>query len=687
MNYKRIVQLIVLPALLIVALTGCNRQVKIESGDLLIEFNKKLYSRVNSINPSVEEFNKLFQLSEFLETKDFKTNGFKMVNTSYESVTDSLGCGQKTILKGSFSQHGICIDKVVEVMVYDTIKNFAFFNIYYINCGRQNLRVKKWANHAYHVKSDNNDSVFWSFQGSSTVERKDWVRPVGRGYYDKNFMGMNQSDYGGGIPVTDIWRRDAGLSLGHTELVPREVNLPVYYSNYSDYVYVALEKEFNRLLEFNIGDTLKTYGSFVSVHTGDFYRTLRNYSQVMQKKGIEAPAAEPSAFEPVWCGWGYGRKFTKIEIIQTLPKVKELGIKWAVIDDGYQIAEGDWRVNTRQFPGGGNDMKQLTAAIHNHGLKAKLWWAPLAADPGSQILKDDPLVLLINESGSPQYISWWNSWYMSPAYSGTIAHTLEMVKTFIGDWGFDGLKLDGQHMNAVPEEHNYKRPLPYPSQSIEALPGFFKSVFTAAREFKPDAVVENCPCGCCMSFYNMPYANQFVASDPKSTWQVRHRGKTYKALMPQTAFFGDHAELSESAEKYFASVYGIGAVPGTKFTWPADNPFSLEKNLLTPDKEKLWKKWFSLYNSKMPSKGVYLGELYDIGFDVPEGHVIQSGDTLRYAFYANSWSGEIPLRGLGELSYRVTNAVDGKSLGVVNGSNPSIKVGFEKYLLLEVFPE
>ena len=47
----------------------------------------------------------------------------------------------------------------------------------------------------------------------------------------------------------------------------------------------------------------------------------------------------------------------------------------------------------------------------------------------------------------------------------------------------------------------------------------------------------------------MPYMNQAVASDPKSSWQVRHKGKTIKALMgPSAAYAGDHVELSDDGE-------------------------------------------------------------------------------------------------------------------------------------------
>ncbi len=38
---------------------------------------------------------------------------------------------------------------------------------------------------------------------------------------------MNSSDYGGGTPVVDVWRRDVGIGVGHVELAPKLVSLPV----------------------------------------------------------------------------------------------------------------------------------------------------------------------------------------------------------------------------------------------------------------------------------------------------------------------------------------------------------------------------------------------------------------------------------------------------------------------------
>jgi len=63
------------------------------------------------------------------------------------------------------------------------------------------------------------------------------------------------------------------------------------------------------------------------------------------------------------------------------------------------------------------------------------------------------------------------------------------------------------------------------------------------------------------------------------------------------------------------------------------------------------------------------------------------GDRLYYAFYAKSYQGPIPLRGLAARPYRLRDYVAGRDLGRVSGPTASLPVAFEKYLLLEAAPE
>ncbi len=668
---------------------SCNNSNKssiiIENNNLKIEFNNLLHSKISVPYDIENEISNNYTASEFIEVKQSLIQDFKITDNSEKDFSDKIGKGKITTLKGIFEKNNIKIEKIIELKTYKNFDNEIFIKVYYVNKNTDTISVNKWVNNSYQINRRKSDTIFWSFQGSSSFKRADWILPLNAKFYQKNYMGMNNSDYGGGIPVLDIWRSDVGIAIGHTELVPKLNSLPVKTNKTGKIAEISLEFDYNQNSpKLGYNDTLSTFETFVMSHKGDCYSPLKQFSQYMRAKGIIFINPEPSAYEPIWCAWGYEREFTLKEIITTLPKVKELGIKWAVLDDGYQIAEGDWNVNKDKFPKGDSQMKDLVNKIHSYGLKAKIWWAPLAADPCTDFVKDHKDAIITNEEEVPRFITWWDSYYMSSADSATIKHTHSVLDMFIDQWGFDGLKMDGQHMNAAPKNQNWAQKGTIPIDAVEKVPAFFKNIYEYSTKKDSDIVIENCPCGCCMSFYNMPYMNQAVSSDPTSSWQIRLKGKVYKAIIGKTAYYGDHVELSDNGND-FASSFGIGAVLGTKFTYPKDNPNAETSYLLTPEKEIIWKKWFKLYNEKMLSKEDYLGNLYDIGFDKPEAHVIKKGDTLYYAFYADKWDGDIELKGLKKGNYLVNDYFIGKNIGTISSDNPKINTSFNKFLLIEVY--
>jgi len=124
---------------------------------------------------------------------------------------------------------------------------------------------------------------------------------------------------------------------------------------------------------------------------------------------------------------------------------------------------------------------------------------------------------------------------------------------------------------------------------------------------------------------------------------------------------------------------------GTQFVVPS-LVAKRSKSDLTPEREKEFEKWLRIYREKMLSKGQYLGQLYDIGFDAPETHVIRKGQTVYYAFFAKQWSGTVELRGLEDRNYSVVDYVTGKTFGTVSGHSAHLPVQFDGHLLLEVRP-
>lgn len=683
MKFVRNIFLVGLSALLLYSCSDA--PTKVENGNMVFEISEGMQTRLTwngSTNQLVD-----FGYTEALITEnDEEVKEFTLNKSSKKNITDDKGLGVNYVYEGKNADGSLT--KILSVSTYNDFPDMLITKVSFVNNGDTPIVVKEIANNRYEVIGGGDTPTYWSFQGESTSRRRDWILPVVENFYQRNYMGMNNSDYGGGIPVTALWRTDLGIAIGHVSLHPELVSLPVDNRNDTGNAIISMTKTYDEdeYVTLMPGETISSLEGFVQMYEGDCFLPLRRYSEYMQKSGIVMPDSEPDAFESMWCSWGYERTATFEEVLGTLPKVKELGIKWATVDDGFQIAEGDWDLDPKRFPGGDQEMIDLVKEMKKDGLKVQLWWAPLAADPGTKILEEHPEIVMLSKDGKPYDISWWNSYYMSPVAEATINETKMLVNRFIKEYDFDGLKLDGQHLNAVNPDYSEANHSHDPELAVRELPNFFKLIFDDALAIKPNAVIQNCPCGTCMSFYNMPYTNQVVSSDPTSSWQIRSKGLVYRAIIPKTAYFGDHVELSDNGDD-FASSFGIGAVLGTKFTYPKNNPDVRRDYLLTPEKEVIWKKWFSLYDEKMLSTGTYLGGLYDIGYFEPEAHAIEKDGKMYYAFYADEWDGEIELRGLEkDKEYTVVEyATDEKRTYTVNGSEPFIKPAFKKDYLIEVY--
>jgi len=654
----------------------------VEGQNLRIEFNDQLHSRVIATYGGQDKVLGAYSPSETvtLDGKDITEFSFRDITET--AVENNMGTGTQYKITGVHDP----LLKTVTVTIYDDFPEMAVYDVEYTNTGDSPVKISQWVNNQYTIDARwRGNTPFWSFQDASYEARPDWVLPLKPGFKQENYMGMNASDYGGGTPVVDVWRTDVGLAVGHLEVVPKLVSLPVTMPD-SSHATMAVTYSDNAIA-LGAGESISTFTTFAGVHTGDYFSSLRSYREMMLKRGIKFRETPEAAYEPIWCAWGYGRDFTIDQVTASLDKVEEMGFDWAVLDDGWQIAEGDWRPNKKHFPEGDESMKTFVDKIHDHDLKAKLWWAPLAADSGSYVMEEHPEYLLKNKDQTLQHISWWDSYYLCPADEDVQQYTKALVQKILGEWGYDGLKIDGQHLNGAPPCYNPLHNHARPEESVEAVPEFFRIIYEAALEINPNAVVEICPCGTGYNFFTMPYMNQSVASDPTSSWQIRLKGKTFKALMgPSAPYYGDHVELSTSGED-FASTVGVGGVIGTKFTVlpnsKRDSTFYLNKR-----REQKWTRWMNIYESRLLPTGEYRGELYDIGFDAPEGHVVAKNGNMYYAFYAGNWDGSIELRGLKSgVTYQVTDYVHDKNLGTVAGPSATLKTKFTDYLLLEATPQ
>jgi alpha-galactosidase len=620
-----------------------------------------------------------------------------------EPLANDLGQGQRYTVSGVADLPGGQLRRTLTVDVYPQWPEALILRTHYENLSARPLTLTRIADPLLQLDSSLTDPALaatemWSFQGPAVGWGQDFAFPLSSAVSVRdNYLGHLEGAEGGGIPLLYFWNRQLGVALAHVEPLPQLWYMPVQ-SGPRHGVRAALENR--QPVVIQPGGRFSGPRTLLSFHHGDLYDPLALYADVLAAQGLRPAQPVAEDYEPTWCSWGYEFDVRPSEMLGVVPKLHELGIHWATLDDRWFDAYGDWNPRADTFPGGEEEMRALVDALHDAGIYAQIWWYPLAVEDGvggydaqrytvAEVLQEHPDWLCRNADGSVARNNRGLA-ILDPAIPGVQQYVVELTRRFIADWGFDGHKLD--NIYTVPPCYGsvyHTRP----EESVEAFAEVYRLIHETTRALKPNSVTQICPCGTPPTFSLLPYYDQAVTADPTSSAQVRQRIKFYKALLgPQAAVFADHVELSDGGSD-FASAIGAGGIPGTKFVWPEDDTVRQrvrEWQGLDAEKEALEQKWFSLYNQYRLSAGEYLN-LYDLAYDAPEGHVIRKGERLYYAFYtpqaSGHFAGVVELRGLEERVYRLSDYVHGADLGVVRGPTASVRVAFDGSVLLEASPE
>ena len=651
-----------------------------------------------------------YVVSSGKEIRDF------VLDLDHVRITDAsgrLGASGRRIEATGKSQSLSNLETTIALEVYDSLPNLVLASTSYKNTGASDIVLDRVVTQQHILNATLTDPkarpyAMWSFHGSSEAWGKDDVTFITDTFSRANPMQVvmhnDENQTGGGIPVVAFWTGSVGEAIGHAESVPLRLSLPVR-TMADGRVNAAVVLDSDTRLQ--PGQVYATPLTFLSIFHGDFFEPLSLYSKMLQLRGVSLAHPTDADYEANWCGWGYEMDFTPKQMLGTIPKLKELGLRWATLDAGWFGARGDWEPRAKTFPD--DSLQKVVKAYHDAGLHITLWWIPLVAEDGrgkdilnhrtyqmSNVVRDHPDWLILDKEGKPARAT-ADLGALCPAVPEVQQYYKHLTERFIGDWGFDGHKLDFAY--TVPACYNPKHHHKSPDDSIHAVGDVYKIILETTRALKPESVTQACPCGTPPSLAWLPYIDQAVTADPVGARQVRLRTKMYKALLgPEAAIYGDHVELTDvqlsnteneiDKGSDFASEIGVGAVLGTKFTWPDYGPH-FKTVELTSAKEAHWKKWIDIYNQKMLSRGNFL-DLYTYGYDVPEAYAISKDGRMYYAFYApdkgKAWSGEVELRGLQPGKYRVVDYEHGTELGSVDAQNPKLRVSFMEHLLLEVSP-
>ncbi|MDH5599619.1 MAG: hypothetical protein OEY34_10875, partial [Cyclobacteriaceae bacterium] len=192
---------------LLILFSACSENnLSIESGNLVYEVNQSMNTKITNKKEGTSPYMNEFQASDYIVINGQKTDKFNINDISTQEIEDKkLGKGTQWVINGNHQEGSINIEKITTLKKYDNYPDLILVKSSYTNKSEK-ASISKIVSNQYIINPTGDSPAYWAFQGSSTSSRSDWIRPLEPGYYDKNYMGMNNSDYGGGIPVVDIWR-------------------------------------------------------------------------------------------------------------------------------------------------------------------------------------------------------------------------------------------------------------------------------------------------------------------------------------------------------------------------------------------------------------------------------------------------------------------------------------------------
>jgi len=199
------------------------------------------------------------------------------------------------------------------------------------------------------------------------------------------------------------------------------------------------------------GETVSSDRVMISVGT-DPYATLEMYASEL---GRQCGALTGSIVNG-WCNWFYSHEnFSMDEILRNARFAAEhllpYGLETIQIDEGYQVAHGEWRGNSR-FHG---DLKGLADSLRSMRLKPGIWVAPFVISEQSWVFKHHQEWLMKSADGNLKRIGPWpgedTDWFRSESpkrYGLDITHPEAqqwfrmLIDSLVHVYGFEMIKID-----------------------------------------------------------------------------------------------------------------------------------------------------------------------------------------------------------------------------------------------------
>ena len=180
----------------------------------------------------------------------------------------------------------------------------------------------------------------------------------------------------------------------------------------------------------------------------DWAETVTSCSRwVAKENGFSTARAPEAAFDPLYSTWYAFLQDVHADELETEAKLAaEIGMKTMILDDGWQKVEskgfytatGDWMPVKSRFP----DMKAHVAKVHAAGLKYMLWLSvPFMGCEAKNYPRFKKMLLRDGDTGT-----------LDPRFPEVREYLIQTYERAVGEWGFDGLKLDFIDSFVLPKE-------------------------------------------------------------------------------------------------------------------------------------------------------------------------------------------------------------------------------------------
>jgi alpha-galactosidase len=172
--------------------------------------------------------------------------------------------------------------------------------------------------------------------------------------------------------------------------------------------------------------------------------------------GTVGGARRGAPFQAGWCSWyHFFHRVSEDDLRRNLEGLASdrdgIPVDVVQLDDGFQLAVGDWLEAGANFPSG---LPALAGAIREAGFRAGIWTAPFAASAESRVLGAHPDWTLrdgelpLRGSYNPEWSQDGWVYVLDPTRPEVQGHLEETFRSLVA-MGFDYLKLDFLFMPAM----------------------------------------------------------------------------------------------------------------------------------------------------------------------------------------------------------------------------------------------